>query len=293
MKEKQKDFNIVLNFGWGLLSLPVVAYILKLMLSIESWSFGAFVIWVLCGCAALLCFKQQTLHIKQYYNQELTEFMQNKKLRICCAVCLFIFPALFVPIWLWFLFKTIPNTKTQSNKLTIQALISSIVLFITNIWVGLVCAVIAGGCYWYIRNQKNKKDNDYMKKIFGFLGDALGEIIGGCICVGIIILAIDYYYNTNIFNIYTTRKVTFELLEDRWCNSFWGQSVCGVLVNPTSRTCDVWIDISLYDSDGVQIGNTFDMIDNLEPGGKWRFKAMVFEGYADSYKITGTQYRCY
>lgn len=54
--------------------------------------------------------------------------------------------------------------------------------------------------------------------------------------------------------------------------------VVGRIKNDTDRTLGfVAVKINLYDSAGVQVGNTSDFASNLEPGAVWEFKALVTE----------------
>lgn len=82
-----------------------------------------------------------------------------------------------------------------------------------------------------------------------------------------------------------TRSV--DVIEDKWCRGEFGtKAICGVVENNTDRQYSyVGIEINLYDASGVQIGSTLDNVNNLEPGGKWKFHAYVLEGEAVSYKI--------
>jgi hypothetical protein len=47
----------------------------------------------------------------------------------------------------------------------------------------------------------------------------------------------------------------------------------------------VQVTINLYDKSGAQVGSTLANINNLEPGGVWKFKAPMIEKDAASYKI--------
>ena len=79
-----------------------------------------------------------------------------------------------------------------------------------------------------------------------------------------------------------------EIIEDGVCDDEFGlKYICGVVVNNSDRPRSfVAVEVNLYDSQGVQIGSTIDNTSNLEPHGKWKFKAMVSEDDAASYKIT-------
>ena len=67
---------------------------------------------------------------------------------------------------------------------------------------------------------------------------------------------------------------------------FGTKYIVGTIKNNGKRTYSyVQVTINLYDDDGAQVGSTLDNINNLEAGGTWRFKAMVFEPDATNYKI--------
>lgn len=78
-----------------------------------------------------------------------------------------------------------------------------------------------------------------------------------------------------------------QVIEDGWCYGGFGtKSVCGVIVNNSNEQKDyVQVEINLYDSQGFQTGATMANLLNLEPNGKWNFKAIVLENEAVSYKI--------
>lgn len=67
---------------------------------------------------------------------------------------------------------------------------------------------------------------------------------------------------------------------------FGTKYIVGTIKNNGKRTYSyVQVTINLYDDDGAQVGSTLDNINNLEAGGTWKFKAMVFEEDATNYKI--------
>jgi len=49
------------------------------------------------------------------------------------------------------------------------------------------------------------------------------------------------------------------------------------------------VDINLYDKDGVQVGDTMDIVQNLGARGTWEFKAPVLEGNVAKYEIVSIQ----
>ncbi|MGE5550536.1 MAG: FxLYD domain-containing protein [Bacteroidota bacterium] len=61
--------------------------------------------------------------------------------------------------------------------------------------------------------------------------------------------------------------------------------ITGTVKNNSKREYEyVQIEFNLYDKFGTQIGSTFDNLNNLEPGGTWKFKAMILEDEAASFK---------
>lgn len=65
--------------------------------------------------------------------------------------------------------------------------------------------------------------------------------------------------------------------------------VAGTIKNNTNKQYRyVQVDINLYDDAGNQIGATMDNTSNLEPGGTWKFKAIIpsyLEDSATKYKV--------
>jgi len=62
--------------------------------------------------------------------------------------------------------------------------------------------------------------------------------------------------------------------------------IVGRIQNTGKKTYSyVQVTINLYDDSGAQVGSTLDNINNLEPGGIWKFKAMWLEDDATKYKI--------
>ncbi|MBR1380297.1 MAG: zinc ribbon domain-containing protein [Alphaproteobacteria bacterium] len=93
-------------------------------------------------------------------------------------------------------------------------------------------------------------------------------------------------HNSNNAHV-VSEKRSVEVVEDKWCHGEFGsRTICGIIVNNTNRQYSyVQIEINLYDASGTQIGSTLDNVNNLEPGGKWRFNAYVIEDEAVKYKI--------
>lgn len=64
--------------------------------------------------------------------------------------------------------------------------------------------------------------------------------------------------------------------------------IVGVIKNNTNKKYTyVQVEINLYDEGGAQVGSTLDNLNNLEPGGVWKFKAVVMEDEATKAKVAG------
>jgi len=62
--------------------------------------------------------------------------------------------------------------------------------------------------------------------------------------------------------------------------------VVGTVKNNTDKEYSyVQVEINLYDDSGAQVGSTLDNTNNLEPGGTWKFKAVIMEDNATKYRI--------
>jgi hypothetical protein len=83
-------------------------------------------------------------------------------------------------------------------------------------------------------------------------------------------------------------KPDLELIDYSSESGEYTWDVAGTVKNNTDKTYSyVQVEINLYDSDNAQVGSTFANMNNLEPGGVWKFKAPVFEERAKRYKIMG------
>ena len=64
--------------------------------------------------------------------------------------------------------------------------------------------------------------------------------------------------------------------------------IIGTVRNSTNRTFGyAQVEFNVYDASGSQVGSAMDNINNLEPGGTWKFKAMVLERSATSARFKG------
>ena len=84
-----------------------------------------------------------------------------------------------------------------------------------------------------------------------------------------------------------TAKQDLEVLDHSPCTGDFGsRMICGTIINNTNSTKSyVQIEINLYDASGNLIDSTLDNINNLEPNGKWKFKAPIMDDNVTNYKI--------
>lgn len=62
--------------------------------------------------------------------------------------------------------------------------------------------------------------------------------------------------------------------------------IAGTITNNTSKSFSyAQVEINLYDKSGAQVGSTLANVNNIEPNGKWKFEAPVFQDNAASYKV--------
>lgn len=63
-------------------------------------------------------------------------------------------------------------------------------------------------------------------------------------------------------------------------------NIVGIVTN-TGKNEYAFVDISfnIYDADGNQVDTAMDSIQNLEPGGRWKFKAMIPRQSHGTYKL--------
>lgn len=68
----------------------------------------------------------------------------------------------------------------------------------------------------------------------------------------------------------------------------YARYVVGTVKNNTGKHYSyVQIEVNLYDKQKNQVGSTFANINNLEPYGTWKFKALVYEKTVVEYRIQG------
>jgi len=64
------------------------------------------------------------------------------------------------------------------------------------------------------------------------------------------------------------------------------QYIVGTIVNTGRWTYSyVQVEINLYDAQGNLVGSTLDNVNNLGPGGRWKFKAVILEKGVAKYTI--------
>ncbi len=90
--------------------------------------------------------------------------------------------------------------------------------------------------------------------------------------------------NQNITN--TQSKPDLELLNHSVQTDSHMKYVVGTIKNNTNKKYSyAQVEINLYDKSGAQIGSTLANINNFEPGASWKFKAIIVEDGASTYKI--------
>ncbi|HBT20620.1 MAG TPA: DUF3426 domain-containing protein [Peptococcaceae bacterium] len=84
-----------------------------------------------------------------------------------------------------------------------------------------------------------------------------------------------------------SEKADLELLDSSIVKDEFGtRYVVGTVKNNTDKEYSyVQVEINLYDDSGAQVGSTLDNTNNLEPGGTWKFKAVIMEDNATKYRI--------
>lgn len=80
-----------------------------------------------------------------------------------------------------------------------------------------------------------------------------------------------------------------EVVNFEWGSGQYGTTVLvGTVRNNTGKTYSyVQVEFNLYDESGAQVGSTFANVNNLEPGGTWRFEAVVLEHRASKARLKG------
>ena len=81
-------------------------------------------------------------------------------------------------------------------------------------------------------------------------------------------------------------KPKLELIEHHTESDSFAWYVVGTVKNNTNKNYSyAQVSINLYDKSGTQVGSTLANINNLEPNGTWKFKAVALENTAAKYQI--------
>jgi hypothetical protein len=68
----------------------------------------------------------------------------------------------------------------------------------------------------------------------------------------------------------------------------YSRYVVGIVKNNSNKHYKyVQVEINLYDKSGAQVGSTIANVNNLEPHGTWKFKAIIMEDNTKRYQIKG------
>lgn len=82
------------------------------------------------------------------------------------------------------------------------------------------------------------------------------------------------------------KKEDLELIEHSFKEEEYINYVVGTIINNTNKEYNyVQIEVNLLDEDDAIIGSTLDNINNLGPGKKWKFKAMILDDETVKYEI--------
>lgn len=108
----------------------------------------------------------------------------------------------------------------------------------------------------------------------------------------IISIAFVPYYQTDNYNNFNQEIVSKENLEligyEISTDEFGSDMIVGTVKNNSGKQYSyAQIEFNLYDSDGNQIGSTFDNINNLEPDKAWKFSAIILEENVSEVKFKG------
>lgn len=84
----------------------------------------------------------------------------------------------------------------------------------------------------------------------------------------------------------TPKPPDLEVLDHSSVTEQYARYVVGTVRNNTTKTYSyVQVSINLYDKSGAQVGSTLANVNGLEPGGLWKFKAIILEDSTEAYKI--------
>ena len=92
--------------------------------------------------------------------------------------------------------------------------------------------------------------------------------------------------NSTVTRSEETSKPALEVLQTRSISDSYSRYIVGKVRNNTDRTYSyVQVSFNLYDNSGAQVGSTLDNINNLEPNGIWKFKAIIIGDNVASFKF--------
>lgn len=116
----------------------------------------------------------------------------------------------------------------------------------------------------------------------GFFRVLLGIFI---LIIGVALLAGDTSTPTPTSTSTNTEK--FTLVSDKMTTEYGTSYIEGEIKNNTDKTYNyVQVTFNLYDKSGAQLGTAVDNINNLEPNGTWKYKALgLTTEKVDSYKF--------
>lgn len=78
----------------------------------------------------------------------------------------------------------------------------------------------------------------------------------------------------------------FKVTDVQFQKEQYATYVVGTVINTKNKKLSyLQVEINLYDQSGAQVGSALANINNLEPGGTWKFKAYVFQQEATDFKI--------
>lgn len=81
-------------------------------------------------------------------------------------------------------------------------------------------------------------------------------------------------------------KPDLEIIETHSVAEEYARYAAGTVKNNTDRNYSyVQVEVILYDDSGAQVGSIMANTNNLEPGGTWKFKAIILEDSCTKYKV--------
>lgn len=128
------------------------------------------------------------------------------------------------------------------------------------------------------------------KKELNNVNSFVGVFIMVIIIIGFIMVVFRNSSNDNIDSIATDVSIEEFSLSKETAGYNEGNAfyvIGGIRNNLDKQYSYVQVTFNLYNKDGAQIGTAMDNINNLEPNGIWKFKAIGIVGeMVDTYKLT-------